>query len=419
MKEDLERLQFFLKELTVIRRKYEEMESHKDQFNVFEAMFKTGDERNLHSRFIWSLLQFQSNNEYHYLDKFLDTIESQFDYEDSETICVLREYKDIDILVIDYKVKKAVIIENKIYADDCNHKEEGQLEKYYREVIEEEKIPATNIEVYYLTLDGHEPTEDSVATSKKYPDLSDKVVYISYKYHIIKWLENCMQFIYDKPFQRETILQYIKLINTMVNNVNDEEQIEIKRLIGKSADNLKSAKLLIDNIRAIHKHTIADFWTDLTEELRKKYVIVSQPKDDDFNNIAYGSKIKQNKTVLSIEIRIGDAYNIGIDEGKDMMFNFGVEKKQKIGKEYIQAFEELCERNKDKNIYESDKDTYIWKYPSPPNDKGEINSWLYYNDVTFNLISDDYRKEIIGKIVSEIDVFVKDVEKIAKRIRQK
>ena len=143
------------------------------------------------------------------MDKFLDTIESQFDYEDSKTLCILREYKDIDILLIDRKVKKAVIIENKIYADDCNHEEEGQLEKYYREVIEEENIPAANVEVYYLTLDGHEPTENSVATSKKYPDLCDKVVYISYKYHIIKWLENCMQFAYDKPFQRETILQYI------------------------------------------------------------------------------------------------------------------------------------------------------------------------------------------------------------------
>ena len=105
MNKDLESLKYFLKELTVIRRKYEERESHKDQFNVFNAMFdKTYDERNLHSRFIWSLLQFQSNGEHQYLDKFLYTIKSQFDYEGSKTLCVLREYKDIDILLIDAKL---------------------------------------------------------------------------------------------------------------------------------------------------------------------------------------------------------------------------------------------------------------------------------------------------------------------------
>lgn len=417
MKEDLESLKYFLKELTVIRRRYEERESHKDQFNVFDAMFdKTYDERNLHSRFIWALLNFKFNDECQYLDKFLDTIDSQFNYESSKTLCILREYKDIDILLIDRKIGKAVIIENKIYADDCNHQKEGQLEKYYREVIEEEKILATNVEVYYLTLDGHEPTEDSVAKSKKYPDLSDKVVYISYKYHIIKWLENCMLFAYNKPFQRETILQYIKLINTMVNNVNEEEQIEIKRLIGKSADNLKSAKLLIDNLRAIHKHIIADFWTDLAEELSKKYEVINQPKNDDFNNIAYGSKIRQNKVALSIEIKVGDSYKIGIDEDSENWFNFGVAKSKKIGKEYVQAFNELQDKY---SKLENDNGYYNIIYPFPQNDKECFNSWQYYNDLTFKLIDDEFRKEMIGKIVSKIDEFVKDVEKIAKRIRQK
>ena len=418
MKEDLEILKYFLKELTVIRRKYEERESHKDQFNVFEAMFdKTSDEKNLHSRFIWALLSFKFNNEYQYKDNFLDTIESQFSKEDSKSFEIEREYKNIDILLIDRKVKKAVIIENKIYADDCNHEEEGQLEKYYREVIEEEKIPAANVEVYYLTLDGHEPTEDSVATRKKYPDLSDKVVYISYKYHIIKWLENCMQFAYDKPFQRETILQYIKLINTMVNNVNEEEQIEIKRLIGKSADNLKSAKLLIDNLKDIHKHTIADFWNELAEELSKKYEIVNKPKNEDFNDIAHGSKIRQNNVVLSIEIKIEGSYVIEVEEDNKTWFNFGVAKNKKIGKEYVQSFE-IMKGNTNRDC-ESNSDYYIWIYPFPRNVNNCFFSFNINNEQTFKLIDDNYRKEIISKIVSEIDTFVKDVEKCAKRIRQK
>ena len=37
--EDLDKIKYFLKELTVIRKKCEERDSRKDQFNVFEAMF--------------------------------------------------------------------------------------------------------------------------------------------------------------------------------------------------------------------------------------------------------------------------------------------------------------------------------------------------------------------------------------------
>lgn len=117
-----------------------------------------------------------------------------------------------------------VIIENKIYASDSNHENEGQLEKYYRIIIEEEKIPEDNIEVYYLSLDGHEPSTESVSTSNKYPKLCEKVQCISYPNEIVRWLQGCMPFVYDKPFQRETIIQYIKLIDDMTNNVDIEER---------------------------------------------------------------------------------------------------------------------------------------------------------------------------------------------------
>ena len=46
-------------------------------------------------------------------------------------------------------------LRDKIYAGDSNHADEGQLECYYRRIIEEDKIPQENVEVYYLTIDGH------------------------------------------------------------------------------------------------------------------------------------------------------------------------------------------------------------------------------------------------------------------------
>ena len=206
------------------------------------------------------------------------------------------EYKDIDILLIDRTTRFAIIIENKIFARDSNHEEEGQLEKYYRTIIEENGIKEEHVEVYYLTLDGHEPSESSIATSKKYPKLKDKVCCISYPNEIKNWLTKCVKDVYNEPFQRETILQYLKLIKNMTNDVDIEERLEIKQLIGESQSNMKSAKLLIDNIKHLHWHTISEFRDNLANTLKAKgYEVLSQPQTSDFDQLFTVERERKNK----------------------------------------------------------------------------------------------------------------------------
>ena len=146
-------LRNFLEKLDVIRKRYEDIEARKDQFNIFTAMFDESDEVNLHSQFIFSLLNFKTGNEYRYLNAFLKCVDSSFEY-NLNSLEIHKELHDIDILLLDKSTKRAVIIENKIYASDSNHENEGQLEKYYRIIIEEEKIPEDNIEVtsWHLTI---------------------------------------------------------------------------------------------------------------------------------------------------------------------------------------------------------------------------------------------------------------------------
>lgn len=55
----------------------------------------------------------------------------------------------------------------------------------------------------------------------------------------------------------------------MTNNVDIEERVEIKKLIGESKSNLESAKLLIDNVKHLHWHNIADFRNGLVVVLEK------------------------------------------------------------------------------------------------------------------------------------------------------
>ena len=265
--EDIKNIKYLLRDINIVRKKFEEREKNEDNFNMFTILRKESDEVYLHSRFLSALLDPNGPHRLGtvFLDLFLKRLDSKFVY-DEKSLEVYpnnlnrSEYKEIDICFIDRVAKKAVMVENKIYHEDTNHEDKGQLENYYGRLIEEDKIPEDGIEVYYLTLDGHEPSEDSVKLSGKYPNLQDKVKCISYSVEILEWLRTIVKECYNKPSLRESIIQYIKIVENMTNNdISIDERKEITSLIGMNEDNLMSAKLLIDNFNHVKWHTTYDF----------------------------------------------------------------------------------------------------------------------------------------------------------------
>ena len=96
----------------------------------------------------------------------------------------------MDILITNTK-GQAVIIENKIYADD----QWEQLKRYNDFALKE--YHAGNYAILYLTLWGGEASKQS----------GKGVVYtcISYKDTVLKWLERCIQISAQKPLIRETM----------------------------------------------------------------------------------------------------------------------------------------------------------------------------------------------------------------------
>ena len=193
----------------------------------------------------------------------------------------------------------------------------------------------------------------------------------------------------------------------MTNNVDIEERVEIKKLIGESKSNLESAKLLIDNVKHLHLHTIADFWNGLVVALEKNgYEVLQKPTEEDFSDIAHGSSRKRNNASLLIVIKTLLPFKVQIDEYSNSSLNFGVEKDKKLPTQYVQAFETLVANNED---YEDDENWYIWKYPSIPEDEN-IDSWNINNDATFHLINDGFRQRITAIIIDDITKFIKDVE---------
>lgn len=414
----MKNLNYLLKDINIIRRKFDEREKYEDNFNMFTILRKNSDEVYLHSRFLSALLDPRGPHRLGttFLDSFLDRIESDFEYEEKALEVYPNnqswsEYKEIDICFIDRVAKKAVMVENKIYHKDTNHENEGQLETYYGRLIEEDKIPEDGIEVYYLTLDGHEPSEDSVKLRGKYPKLQDKVKCISYSLEILEWLRTIVKECYNKPSLRESVIQYIKIVEDMTNNdISIDERKEITSLIGMNEDNLMSAKLLIDNFVHVEWHTIYDFCVELESELNGKgFEILHKPVEDEITNLVHGGPIKR-KVNLVFTVK-KDNVPVWIRADFTDWLYWGVcndkEEKIKVSKEISSKIKSFVA---DSSKFR-DGDTWLYKKFFGKNNEGYICFSDFSEEGTFRLISPQYRKVMIQRLIGEIETFVNEVLK--------
>lgn len=413
MKEDqIRNLKALLQRLDVVRDKITARKEGKENFNIFTCLMKYSDEENLHSRFISSILDPKDSHGLGFapIDIILKTLNSSFQY-NQENIEVLpsfsnwSEYKEIDILLIDRRTKYAIIIENKIYACDSNHADEGQLECYYRRIIEEDKIPQENVEVYYLTIDGHEPSEESVSTSSKYKDLPDIVRCITYGNEITQWLQQCMQIACNKPYIRETIAQYINLIKEMANNTEIEDRLEILKIISKNDDTLASAKLLFDNYKHIQWHTIFDLFNDFYSELEKRgYSIASKVENSMIDNIVHGGpKKRQQYPEFSVKNKDGLEITIGCDYND--WFYFGLYTKENKSLDKMKIKELLQSYQNYDSDFSIDKNWIFTRYFDVP-ENYYVNIWDFSHNGTFRIIKPDTRRETIKRYLDDMENFL-------------
>jgi hypothetical protein len=125
-----------LKRVELITWKYRQIiQEPQYRFNIFTILRQEDDEVHLHSRFLAELLDPHGDHcqDCDLLEAFLHQVGvGRFQL---KNVSVRREYRDIDILVTNDK--QAIIIENKIYAQD----QERQLERYYN-AIRDKVLPA-------------------------------------------------------------------------------------------------------------------------------------------------------------------------------------------------------------------------------------------------------------------------------------
>ena len=260
----MDRINNLLNQVSIIEKKNTEiLDATGGQFNMFRICGVNHYE-NTHSAILAEFLNPKGTHglKSKLLECFIKTLGENFTINgfNCENARIYTEYSTsegrIDILIEDEKRKKAIIIENKIYAND----QLNQLERY--DSYAEGKYQKGNYQILYLTLDGKEATKQS----------GEGVSYltISYEENIINWLEKCVAIASRFPIVRETIIQYInhlkELTHQDMNNKNKEEITEVLSKI----ENLKAAKIIYQNYLATFDSIIKKHFNPKMEEFAKQ-----------------------------------------------------------------------------------------------------------------------------------------------------
>jgi len=221
--------------LNLISGKRQQAIDRGDFYNVFDVLNLSTDEVRLHSAFIADLLNPKGKHGLGAkpLHCFTQILGLNFDEVALRDCNVNREYVigsisedhtsggNIDILLTigNYRI----VIENKINAGD----QPQQLLRYHNFA---NSHPHTLV---YLTLDGKEPSENSVAGLEYEKDY----ICISYRNDISGWIMQCLTMAISKPLIRETLNQYLYIIKTLTDTVMEEEdKIELFAIMDKYPD---------------------------------------------------------------------------------------------------------------------------------------------------------------------------------------
>lgn len=247
-----------------------------ENFNIFSVMGMESNEVKTHSAIIGALLNPKGNHGQKdvFLKLFIQICEKNnilLNISTNDAITKIEESVGkingegteggrIDILVHDTK-NHAFVIENKIYAPEQNN----QIGRYNK------AFP--NAPIFYLTLTGDKP--------KSAGKLIENVDYfiISYKEHILLWLEECVKEAVKFPMLREVLNQYINLVKKLTyQTINTELKMEIINLIKNNFAEAYQIKINYDNAKI---KVVEDFWAKLEKELKEKLTGWQIEKNED------------------------------------------------------------------------------------------------------------------------------------------
>lgn len=264
-----------LEKVNLVQQKYDDFAEYTgENFNVFDVLGIYHHEQK-HSVFIGNLLNAKSKHGQKdiflklFIEEIIDLFEGNGYLEDfitTQSNVVIEKYDGrvnlhreeggrIDIFITDGN--KEILIENKIWAGDQGK----QLIRYAN------RNPSRFL--VYLTLNGNEPAKASCEGLIR----GEHFICVSYKEHIVNWLETCIKEMANKPIIRETLNQYLYLVKQLTNQTSNNKMAqEILNLIFVNEHNFNSAKEIVKALNERDREVdnmldglVNDFYADKDE----------------------------------------------------------------------------------------------------------------------------------------------------------
>ncbi|WP_179008293.1 PDDEXK-like family protein [Winogradskyella forsetii] len=183
----------------------------------------------------------------------------------------------IDVFLKD-KAGNTISIENKIYAKD----QLKQIKRYFNYNHLKNKV-------FYLTLKGSNPEKNSRLNLKS----GEHFYNISYREHIVEWLELCLKEVPNFSGLREAINQYILLIKKLTNTMNTENEKELLEIM---MANIEESKFIADNYDKALRKLRHNFRENVIEVLRMRL-------NESNYQIDAGSPVKNKFSQIWIRLR--------------------------------------------------------------------------------------------------------------------
>ena len=374
----MEKLEILFKETELLQKKYDELnrnEAH--SFNIFTLLLKSGDEVNLHTKFIYELLNPKGS---HHQDRlFLDLFLNELALDTPlDRVDVFREKHNIDILL--QTSDTAIIIENKIHTQDHS----SQLSRYLK-TVRKQGYKKPNIHLIYLTLFGEQPLEEKVR---------NRVVCISYREEICSWLELCIESVENIPALREILLQYLRLVQELTHQSRDKGfTMDVKNLLLKE-NNLKTILDMETSIIEAKIEVQFNFWQTLLSNLFPHYAFTFYNTNNDKGlkgSIRRYYQQQKNTKDYGVKYQVDENLSFFIELRKNLYYGFEFLDEEKITDEQVEALNRL------EAEWNEVSEMVYWRYP----DK-RLNFKDFNHQNIFDLINEEQQKEDIKRISDEI-----------------
>lgn len=278
----------------------ERLKAQHGRFNVFTTLLSASDEVRLHTRFLCALLDSSGSHDCGdlFLKLFFETLADNppLGHAGEPSEITWSDYPTSD-LPIGKEVRKpqgqldlvlenrthTLVIENKIYANE----QDKQVARYI-EYVETTNVAPENGQVLYLTLDGKQ-----AETHNGMPYLR-----ISYKEHILEWLERCLQATYNIIPINQSLIQYKSVVKQLTGQHLDSHTMsQIKDFLRSNPTIIRDHQLVSKAIDELRKETKAKLPAAFKEALKEDYSVELRPKmvsggfkDDQFAGLVIRSK---------------------------------------------------------------------------------------------------------------------------------